>query len=153
MFSNKAKTVAEYLGALPPERRAIVSTVRTAVRKAMPKGYAEEMNFGAITYGIPLKRYPNTYNKQPLCYAALAAQKNYYSLYLMNVYGDARKSQWLADEFKKRGLKLDKGKSCVRFKSLDELPLDVVSEVVASTPVDKYIEIYEASRKKTAKGK
>jgi hypothetical protein len=131
----------------------VVSKVRAAVKKAMPKGYAEEINFGAITYAIPLKRYPNTYNKQPLCYAALAAQKNHYSLYLMNVYGDAKKSQWMADEFKKRGLKLDKGKACVRFKSLAELPLDVVVELVASTPVDTYIERYESSRKMTAKGK
>jgi hypothetical protein len=153
MFTNKAKTVAEYLDALPVEKRAVVSKVRAAMKKAMPKGYAEGMNFGAITYAIPLTRYPNTYNKQPLCYAAIAAQKNYYSLYLMNVYGDARKAQWLADEFKKRGLKLDKGKACVRFKSLDDLPLDVISEIVASTPVEQYIGVYEASRKMTAKGK
>ena len=153
MFTNKAKTVAEYLDALPVEKRAVVSKVRAAMKKAMPKGYAEGMNFGAITYAIPLTRYPNTYNKQPLCYAAIAAQKNYYSLYLMNVYGDARKAQWLADEFKKRGLKLDKGKACVRFKSLDDLPLDVITEIVASTPVEQYIGVYEASRKMTAKGK
>jgi uncharacterized protein YdhG (YjbR/CyaY superfamily) len=153
MFTNKAATVAEYLEALPAERRAIVSKVRTAVKKAMPKGYAESINFGAITYAIPLKRYPDTYNKQPLCYAAIAAQKNYYSLYLMGVYGDPKKEKWLADEFKKRGLKLDKGKACIRFTSLDELPLDVVAQIVSSTPVEQYIEVYEAGRKKTAKGK
>jgi len=153
MFENKAASVTEYLNALPPERRAVVSKVRATVKKALPKGYAESMNFGAITYAIPLARYPDTYNKQPLCYAALAAKKDHYSLYLMNIYGDAAKATWLAAEFKKRGLRLDKGKACFRFRSLDDIPLDVISEVVASTPVEQYIERYEAARKKTAKGK
>jgi len=153
VFQGKAKTVGEYLDGLPPERRTVVSKVRALVKKHLPKGYQEEMNWGAITYAIPLKTFPETYNGQPLCYAALAAQKNYVSLYLMGVYGDAKKSKWLEDEFKKRGLKLDKGKACLRFKSLDDLPLDVIGEVIASVPPDKYIEIYRASRKKTKKGR
>jgi hypothetical protein len=153
MFQNKARTVGEYLKALPPERRAVVAKVRAAVRKALPKGYAESMSFGAITYAIPLDRYPDTYNQQPLCYAALAAQKNYYSLYLMSVYGDAAKAKWLADEFARRGLKLDKGKACLRFRSLDELPLDVIRDIVASTPVEQYIQRYEASRRMTKRGR
>ena len=153
MFQGKAKTVGEYLGALPPERRAVVSKLRALVKTHLPKGYQEEMNWGAITYAIPLKTFPETYNGQPLCYAALAAQKDYFSLYLMNVYGDPKKSKLLADAFKARGLKLDMGKSCIRFKTLEDLPLDVIGEVIASTPVDKYIEIYRASRTKTKKGK
>ena len=108
------------------------------MKKHLPKGYKEQIGWGAITYAVPLKMLPDTYNGEPLCYAAIAAQKNYYSLYLMGVYGDPKQSKWLADEFKKRGKKLDMGKSCLRFKSLDDLPLDVVGEVIASTPMDRH---------------
>jgi hypothetical protein len=153
MFQGKAKTVTEYLDALPPERRAVVSKVRSLVKKHLPKGYKEQIGWGVITYAVPLEILPDTYNGQPLCYVALAAQKNFYSLYLMNVYSDAKKVKWMTDEFRKRGKKLDMGKSCLHFKSLDDLPLDVVGEVIASTPMDKYIEIYRAGRKKTARGK
>jgi uncharacterized protein YdhG (YjbR/CyaY superfamily) len=153
MFQGKAKTVSEYLKALPPERRAVVSKVRGVVKKHLPKGYEESMNWGAITYAVPLKTFPETYNGQPLCYAALAAQKNHFSLYLMNIYGDASRAKWLEAEFKKRGLKLDKGKGCVRFKSLDDLPLDAIGELIASVPLAQYVENYQAARARTAKGK
>ncbi len=153
MFQNKAKTVSEYVAALPEERRATVSTLRSVVKKNLPKGYKEQIGWGAITYAVPLKVLPDTYNGEPLCYAAIAAQKNYYSLYLMSAYGDPRQMKWIADEFKRRGKKLDMGKSCLRFKSLDEIPLDVVSEVIASTPMEDYVSRYKAIRKKTAKGK
>ena len=139
MFQDKAKTVSEYLAALPPERRAVVSKVRSFVKKHLPKGYKEQMGLGAITYAVPLKVLPDTYNGQPLCYAAIAAQKNFYTLYLMSAYGDPKQTKWMASEFKKRGKKLDMGKSCLHFKSLDDIPLDVVGEVIASTPMDTYI--------------
>ena len=153
MFQSKAKTVAEYLDALPPERRAVVNKTRSFVKKHLPKGYKEELGFGAITYAVPLKTLPDTYNGQPLCYAAIAPRKNDYSLYLMNAYGDPKQKKALVDGFKKSGKKLDMGKSCLHFKSLDDLPLEVIGDVIASTPVDKYIETYRATRKKTAKGK
>jgi hypothetical protein len=153
VFKGKAKTVSEYLGALPPERRAVVSKVRSLVKKHLPKGYKEGMGWGVITYSVPLKILPDTYNGQPLCYAAIASLKNDYSLYLMNVYGDPKKMTLLTDAFKKRGKKLDMGKSCLHFKSLDDLPLDVVGDVIASTPMEQYIDIYRASRKMTKKGK
>jgi len=153
MFQGKAKTVSEYLAALPPERRAVVSKVRSLVKKHLPKGYQEAIGWGVITYTVPLKTLPDTYNGQPLCYVAIAALKNDYSLYLMNVYSDAKKAKWFAGEFKKRGKKLDMGKSCLHFKSLDDLPLDLIGEVIGSTPMDQYIEIYRASRKMTRKGK
>ncbi|PYR91056.1 MAG: DUF1801 domain-containing protein [Acidobacteria bacterium] len=148
MFGGKAKTVNEYLDGLPPERREVVSKVRSVIKKHLPKGYEESVNWGIITYEIPLKRYPDTYNGQPLCYAGIAAQRNHYSLYLMAAYGDSKQAQYLEDEFKKRGKKLDMGQSCLRFKQLDDLPLDVVANVIASTPMQKYIEVYEASRRK-----
>ena len=153
MFANKSKTVAEYIDGLPPERQGVIRKVRSFVKKHMPTGYKEQIGFGAIAYSVPLTTLPDTYNGQPLCYAAIAAQKNYYTLYLMNVYGDPKKKQWMAAEFKKRGKKFDMGKSCLHFKSLDDLPLDAVGQVIASTPMEKYIAHYRESRKKTAKGK
>ena len=151
MFQGKAKTVTEYLAALPDDRRTVVSKLRTLVKKNLPKGYKEQIGFGAITYAVPLAKLPDTYHGEPLCYAAIAAQKHYYSLYLMNAYGDPKKAKWMADEFKKRGKKLDMGKSCLRFKSLDDIPLDVVGEVIASTPMDEYIGIYRKARARTSR--
>ena len=98
-------------------------------------------------YGVPLKRFPDTYNGHPLCYAALASQKNYMSVYLMNVYGHKETEEWFRAAFKTRGKKLDMGKSCVRFKALDDLPLDVIGEAVAKVPMEKWITLYEQSRK------
>jgi hypothetical protein len=152
MFQNKAKTVSEYVAALPTERQAMVRQLRSFVKKHLPKGYKEQIGFGAITYSVPLAKLPDTYNGQPLCYAAIAAQKNYYTLYLMSVYGNPRHKARMADEFKKRGKKFDMGKSCLHFKSLDDLPLDVVGEVIASTPMEDYIAFYREARTKTAKG-
>src|SRR5688572_15795635 len=121
MFQNTAKTVSEYLAALPEDRRAVVSKLRSFVKTHLPKGYREQIGWGAITYAVPLKVLPDTYNGEPLCYAAIAAQKNYYSLYLMSAYGDPKQTKWMAGEFRKRGKKLDMGKSCLRCKSLDEV--------------------------------
>ncbi len=147
MNAGKPSTVAQYLRLLEPERRAVLSKVRQTIRRNLPKGYQESMGYGVITYAIPLKRLPDTYNGQPLCYAALAAQKNYFALYLMRAYGDKKQAAWIAREFKKRGKKLDMGKSCIRFKRLDDLPLDVIGEAIASTPAEAYIDVYERSRR------
>lgn len=103
------------------------------------------MNWGMITYEIPLKTYPVTYNKKPLTYGGLAAQKNYNSVYLMSVYVDKKIEKWFSDEFKKRGLKLNKGKGCIHFNKLDDLPLDVIGKAFGSYPVKKCIAWYEKS--------
>jgi hypothetical protein len=148
MASSKAPTVDAYLEELPPERRAIVASVRDLVLRNLPEGYRETMSWGMISYELPLERYPNTYNKQPLGYAALAAQKNNYTLYLNCVYQDDKRKKWLAREFKKAGKKLDMGKSCLHFERLEDLPLDAIAQVIASTPPEQYIAEYEASRRK-----
>lgn len=148
MATSKASTVSAYLKELPPDRRKVVSAVRDVVVKHLPKGYVERMAFGMIGYEVPLERYPETYNGQPLCYAGLAAQKNHYSLYLMSGYTDPKRAKWMASEFEKRGKALDMGKSCVRFKSIDDLPLDVIGEIVGATPPAQFIREYENSRKK-----
>jgi hypothetical protein len=148
MFTNKAATVAEYLAQLPEDRRTTIAAVRDVVLRHLPDGYQEMIGWGAITYAIPLERYPATYNKQPLCVAALAANKNYCSIYLMGAYGDGKTRQSLEAAFKKAGKKLDMGKACIRFKTADDLPLDVVGAAIAKLPAEEYIRIYEASRRK-----
>ncbi len=146
MATSKETTPEAYLESLPAERRAVLAKVRAVVRKHLPKGYVETMNWGMLAYEIPLSRYPVTYNKQPLMYLALAAQKNNYALYLTNVSSDAVLMGKLAAAYKAAGRKLDMGKGCLRFKTLDELPMTLIGEMVASTPVDKRIQIYEKSR-------
>lgn len=147
MSKSDASSVSEYLQELPAERRAVVSAVRDLVLRHLPEGYREMMGWGMITYGVPLERYPNTYNGAPLCYAALAAQKRHYALYLMGAYADPGQTAFLKDAFAKAGKKLDMGKSCVRFRKLEDLPLDALAEVIASTPPERMIEIHEASRR------
>ena len=150
MTNNKPMTVQEYLQNLPEERRAVVSEMRELILQHLPEGYRETFNWGMLSYEIPLERYPKTYNGQPLGYLALAAQKNYYSLHLMGVYGDPAQEAWLREEFRKAGKKLDMGKACLRFKKLEDLPLETIGQVIARTPPGKYIERYEASRRRTA---
>jgi hypothetical protein len=148
MVQSAAASVDEYLAELPEDRRAVVAAARELVLRHLPAGYQESMGFGMICYGIPLSQYPNTYNKQPLCYAALAAQKRHYALYLTSVHGDSAEERRLREAFAARGLKLDMGKSCLRFKKLEDLALDAVGDVVASTPPAAFIARYEESRRK-----
>ena len=147
MASSSAATPEEYLQELPPERREVVSAVRDVVLRNLPEGYRESMSFGMICWEIPLERYPVTYNKQPLGYAALAAQKHYYALYL-SVYQDPQQETAFREEFARAGKKLDMGKSCVRFRKLDDLPLDVIGRTIAATPPEELIRRYEASRQR-----
>ena len=148
MATSSAKSVPQYLAGLPDDARRVISAVRQVILEHLPGGYTETLSSGMLGYGVPLSRYPKTYNKQPLSYAALAAQKNHYALYLMCVYADPAQMKALEEGFRKAGKKLDMGKSCLRFKSLDDLPLDVIGKVIAATPVDRFIEIYEESRRK-----
>lgn len=150
MASSKAETVEQYLQELPEDRRAVVSAVREVIVRNLPAGYREGVGYGMIGYTIPLDDYPDTYNGQPLSYAGLAAQKNHYALYLTTVYSDPAQEQWLRDEFARAGKKLDMGKSCVRFKRLDDLPLDAIGKVIASTPPGEFISLYERARKQAA---
>jgi Domain of unknown function (DU1801) len=141
-----AATVDEYLESLPQDRRAAVGAVRNVIVANLPPGFEEGMQFGMISYHVPLSRYPDTYNGQPLGIVALANQKNYMALYLMGVYSDEAEATWFRSRWQSTGKRLDMGKSCVRFKRLDDLPLDVVGETVARTSVDGFIASYESSR-------
>lgn len=146
MVSSKAATVADYLAELPADRRAEIERVRNVINNALPEGYREAMSYGMIGWAIPLERYPDTYNKQPLGYAALAAQMNSNSLYLNCVYASKESRERLKAAFAAAGKKLDIGKSCIRFKKADDLALDAIAREIASTTPDEFIRIYEAAR-------
>jgi hypothetical protein len=155
MVQSKAATVDDYLAEMPEERRAVVSAVRDLIRRNLPKGYSEAMGFGMINYIIPLADHPDTYNGQPICYVGLAAQKNSYSLYLMGAYTDPKQEEAIRKAFEKAGKKLDMGKSCIRFKKTDDLPLDAIGKVIAGMPPEKLIAVHEKfhPRTKTASKK
>ena len=146
MVRSGASTVEEYLEELEPGRREAIAAIRECVLTNLPDGYEEQMRWGMITFEIPLETFSDTYNKQPLMYAALGSQKRYMSLYLMNIYGREDLKEWFEARYRESGKKLDIGKACVRFKTLDDLPLDLVGEAISKTSVADYLEIYRASR-------
>jgi len=124
--------VAEYLAALPPDRREAIDAVRAVILDRLPEGYVEAFGYGMLTYVVPLAVYRNTYNGQPMMYAGLASQKRYMSLYLMAVYADEGQRASFEAAYKATGKRLDMGKSCVRFAKLEDLPLDVVGDAIAA---------------------
>ena len=144
MARSHAKSPAAYLKELPADRRREISRVRAMVRKHLPDGYREVMNWGMITYEVPITRHPAAANGQPLCFAALAAQKNHLALYFMPI--DAKVLGRLKAAFKQAGKKLDMGKSCIRFKQADDLPLDAIGAEIAAVPLDRYVAYMDAVR-------
>jgi hypothetical protein len=148
MVAKSVVKVADFLAALPPNRRREVDRVRALIRKHLPPGYEEAVAKNMLVYQVPLADYSDTYNGQALWYVALASQKSYLSLHLMSVYGDPRRLQQLEDGFQAARKKLDMGKACVRFQSADDLALDVVGELIASLPAKRWIEIAQAARRR-----
>lgn len=150
MAKSTAATPRTYLQSLPPDRRAAIQEVRQVILDNLPAGYEEQMLAGMLAYVVPLSKLKDTYNGHPLMYAALASQKNYMALYVMSVYGHAPTEQWFRAQFKARGKKLDMGKSCVRFKTVEDLPLDVIGETIAKVPLETWVSVYQQSRTQTA---
>lgn len=155
-MTSDAKTPAEYLESLPEDRRKAISKIRSVVRKHLPKGLQEQMQYGMLAWVVPHKVYPAGYHcdpKQPLPFAALASQKNNFALYLMTAYSAPGMADWLKERFQAAGKKLDMGKSCLRFKKLEDVPLDVIGEAVARISVEEYIAIYESGLPASVKKK
>ena len=149
-MQSNAKAVAEYLEKLPEERQVALTKIRAVIGKNLAKGFVEQMQYGMISYVVPHKIYPAGYHtnpKEPLPFAGLASQKNHIAVYMMGIYQTPVET-WLRAEFAKRGKKLDMGKSCLRFRKLDGVPLDVVGELFARMTVAGYIAQYEAARQK-----
>ena len=149
---SNVKTPAQYIASLPADRAKTIATVRALVNQHIPRGYDECLVWGTIGWTIPLSRYPNTYNKQPICYVALSSQKNYCSLYLMGAFWSASQFEQLKAEFKAAGKKLDMGKCCVHFESPDDLPLEAIGKLISAISSEKWIEMYEQSRLMTKAG-
>ena len=148
MASSKAATPDDYLQDLDPLRAGELRTVRDAVNAALPAGYVERMAWGMISWEVPLEISGPTYNKQPLVYAALAAQKNHNALYLNCAYASPERAERLRRAFQAAGKKLDVGKSCVRFRRADELALDAIAAEIASADPAAFVEISKASRER-----
>jgi hypothetical protein len=147
-MQSKATTVAEYLRSLPADRREAITAVRKVILENLDKEYEEGMGSGMIGYSVPHKVFPAGYHcdpSQPLPYAGLASQKQYMALYLMCLYMHSGEDAWFRQAWKKTGKKLDMGKCCVRFKKLDDVPLEVIAEAIRRSPARKYIEFYEQS--------
>jgi len=138
-MKSESTTVADYLAKLPPDRRQSIEQVREIILKNLPEGYEEVMNWGMITYQVPLEIYPDTYNKKPLMYAALANQKNHMAVYLTGIYMDEKLNQEFEDSYKKTGKGYDVGKSCVRFRKLDDLPLPLIGESIKAMEMDEFV--------------
>jgi hypothetical protein len=145
---SSSTTVATFLAKLPLERRREVERVRDVVRRHLPEGYEEAIGKNMLVYQVPLKRYSDTYNGHPLWYVALASEKSYLSLHLMPVYGDAAQAKRLKDGFQAAGKKLDIGKACIHFRTADDLALDVIGEIVASIPLDRWVQVAQAARRR-----
>lgn len=146
MAHSDAETVDDYLAGLPADRRDAIARVREVVLANLPEGYVETMNWGMITYEVPLETFPGTYNGKPLMYAALASQKRHMAVYLTSIYSDEDTADWFRESYEATGKPLDMGKSCVRFRSLERLPLELIGEAIARTPLDDFLAQYQRAR-------
>ena len=147
MRSNAMK-VEDYLEQLPTWRAAQIKAVRKVILDNLPEGYEEVMNWGMITYQVPIEVYPHTYNKKPLMYAALASQKKHMAVYLSGIYMDEDRKEAFETAYKSTGKRYDVGKSCVRFRKLEELPLELIGSAIASLPMKEFIQIVEHAGKR-----
>ena len=145
MRSN-ADSVTRYIAELPQDRRAAIKEVRGTILANLQEGFEETMNWGMISYEVPLDRYPDTYNGKPLMYAGLASQKNHMAVYLSGVYSDDGSREAFLRAYRATGKKLDMGKSCVRFTNLDNLPLELIGETIAMMSIEDFITQYETAR-------
>lgn len=142
-MTSETDTVAEYLDELEPERRKVVSRALDFVRTHIPEGYAETMQYGMISWAIPLERYAYTYNGEPLSVVSLASQKRHVALYLHGVYADAEVAAALRSGYESAGRKLDMGKSCLRFRRWDDVVPDVLAKALEAVPPARFIARYE----------
>ncbi len=145
-MQSSAKSVSEYLAELEPARRKDITALRRHIKKHLPAGYKEVMNWGMICYQVPMSLSGPTYNNQPLAYVALASQKNYISLYLSEIYGSSAQAKKFEKLWAASGKKLNMGKSCVRLKSAEDAALDAIAMAVESFTPQEFVNLYLASR-------
>jgi len=147
MAKSNVQTVEDYIQELPEYRRETIKEIRELILEHLPEGYEETISWGMINYEIPLEKYPDTYNGQPLTYIGLSAQENHNGLYLMSVYQDEELQEWLEEQFEESNKEMDMGRSCLRFHTVNDLPLHAITELIAKHTPDQFIEAYEETRK------
>ena len=146
MVSSKASTVADYLAELPEDRRAVISEIRDRINAAMPEGYREGIGFGMIGWIVPMEVSGPTYNGQPLAYVSLAAQKRHNALYLTCAYVSPEREERIKKAFKDAGLRLDMGRSCIRFTKPEKLAWDAIAREIASSTPEEFVREAEEAR-------
>ena len=149
---SKATTPEAYLAELPPERKEVMDKLRQVVLKNLPEGFEETMNYGMIGYVVPHSIYPDGYHctpELPLPFLNLASQKNHIGFYHMGIYSDPELLEWFTSEFPKHSKrKLDMGKSCIRFKNMNDIPYELLGELVSKMSVSEWIKTYENNVKR-----
>ena len=148
-MQSQASTVTAYLAALPIERKPVVANVRRAIKRALPAGFVEIMQYGVISYVVPLAKFPAGYHtapNTPLPFIALASQKNYVVLYHMGLYGNRTLTAWFTKAYAAADVgKLDMGKSCIRFKKIQQVPVALIAELAGKITTADYIAHYQAA--------
>jgi hypothetical protein len=148
-MQSNSTSPEDYLNELPEDRKAAINALRKVIKKHLPKGFKEEMSYGMIGYVVPHKLYPNGYHcdpKLPLPFMSIASQKNFIAVYHMGLYADEILMKWFTDAYAKAVPgKLDMGKSCLRFKKPEQIPLDLIGELAAKMTPQDWITLYEKS--------
>lgn len=151
-MQSKATTPDQYLAELPEDRRVAMEKLRSIALKNLPKGFKEVMSYGMLGYVVPHEIYPNGYHctpELPLPFFNIASQKNSINIYHMVLYGNKDMHDWFVDEYPKYcKSKLDMGKSCVRFKKMEDIPYDLIGELLTKVTVENWIELYEKMLKR-----
>ena len=146
---SKVTTVEEYINELPNDRKEAIEKLRKVISKNLPKGFEETIGYGMIGYVVPHSIYPKGYHcdtKQPLPFISLASQKNFIALYHMGIYAEPTLLEWFVSEFPKHAKsKLDMGKSCIRFKKIDDIPFELIGELASKMTTEDWINKYESA--------
>lgn len=148
----QANTPEEYVEKLPEDRKEVIQKIRTTVNKVLPKGFKETVGYGMIGWVVPHSIYPSGYHcdpKQPLPFMGVASQKNHIGFYHMGIYADEQLLSWFTENYPKHcKTKLDMGKSCIRFKKPENIPFELISQLVAKMTVEDWIKLYESNLKR-----
>ncbi len=148
----EANSPNDYILKLPKDRQEVVSELRKVVLDNLPKGFSEEMSYGMIGYVVPHSIYPDGYHcdpKLPLPFLSIASQKNFVAFYHMGIYSDEKLLDWFVKEYPNHSnYKLDMGKSCIRFKRMNDIPYELIGELVGRISVDNWIQTYETAIKR-----
>ena len=148
----KASTPDEYIEAIPEERKAAMTTLRKVIKDNLPQGFSEVISYGMIGYVVPHSLYPGGYHcdpKLPLPFMNIASQKNFIAVYHSGIYADKDLMDWFVGEYPKYvKTKLDMGKSCIRFKKIDQIPMELIGELASKMTPQQWIDLYENNLKK-----